>query len=187
MVYKEYIRLSEKQQLSDFKDFVVLDFETTGFPPDAEITEIGCVKVLDGKPTETFSTLVNPLRVIPAGIVKLTGITNEMVREAPTIYDIMKDFHEFLDGLPVVAYNASFDISFLTAAYNKCLLEAPVIRYIDALQYSRKAYPKLINHKLGTVIDYFGLSDCQTHRALDDALCTMKHFLNCLEVITEKG
>jgi DNA polymerase III epsilon subunit family exonuclease len=186
MVNKEYISLNDKRQLLEFKDFAVLDFETTGFPPDADITEIGCVKVLGGKPAATFSTLVNPLRVIPANVVRLTGITNEMVRGAPTIYDIMKDLHEFLDGLPVVAYNAGFDIGFLAAAYNKCGFEAGVIKYIDALQYSRKAYPKLINHKLGTVIAHFGLSDCQTHRALDDALCTMKHFLNCLEIIAER-
>jgi DNA polymerase III epsilon subunit family exonuclease len=183
MVYKEYIKFSDKKQLSDFKDFVVLDFETTGFLPDADITEIGCVKVLDGQMKDSFSTLVNPLRVIPPAVVRLTGITNEMVRDAPTIYDIMEDFHLFIDGLPLVAYNAGFDISFLIAAYNKCQIEAPVIRYIDALQLSRKAYPKLVNHRLGTVIEHFGLSDCQTHRALDDAICTMKHFLNCIEII----
>lgn len=96
------VTMPRGQSLDD--TFVVFDIETTGLSKETEsITEIGAVKVVDGKVTDRFSTFVNPERPIPAEITKLTGITNEMVADAPVITEILPRFLEFCQDAVLVA------------------------------------------------------------------------------------
>ena len=96
------------------RTYIVFDIETTGLSPETEeITEIGAVKLMDGKFVDTFSKLVNPNREIPEKITHLTGITNEMVADAPKIDEILPKFLEFCGNNTVIAHNAKFDVSFI--------------------------------------------------------------------------
>ena len=97
-----------------FTDYVVLDFETTGFSPIKDnILEIGAIKVLNNNIVGKFNTLINPKRPIPPYISEKIKITDNMVKDAPYIEDIFKDFYNFLTDLPLVIHNARFDMSFL--------------------------------------------------------------------------
>ena len=96
------------------KTFVVFDFETTGTTPQEDkITEIGAVKIVDGKITEKFASMVNPERKIPEKVVELTGITDEMVADAPVFADIAGDLYKFCYGSILIAHNLAFDYAFV--------------------------------------------------------------------------
>ena len=174
------LNLSTKSDLIKFKNYVVLDFETTGFPPNGEIIEIGCLEIVDGIIDSSFSTLVKPRKKISSKITKLTGITNEMVMDAPVIEDAILDLYSFISNLPIVADNAYFDVTFLTMAYEKCRMKQKN-KILDHYKLKKKLSPDLKNHKLDTIITCFDLSECQSHRALDDAICTFQHFNNCIQ------
>lgn len=164
--------------------YVVLDFETTGLSPEKDkIIEVGMIRYNQGVEEEVFSALVNPMEPIPAKITKLTGITDEDVQSALPIDEIIGDIRKFIDGCPVVAHNAKFDVDFLRAAYKATGLPTD-IAYVDTLEWSKKAFPKMKDHKLETLIKELGLSDGpQTHRALDDVRCTGKLLNKCVEIL----
>lgn len=149
--------------------FVVFDIETTGLSPQTcAITEIGAVRYKRGKVGEKFSSFVNPRVPIPEEIVKLTGITDEMVKDADPIEVVLPKFLEFVGNDILVAHNASFDISFIRAAAEKCNLEFSPC-FIDTVPMSRGINPDLKNHKLDTVANYFKLGNFDHHRAFEDA------------------
>lgn len=126
-----------------YRDFVCLDFETTGLSGQRDrVTEIGAVKVQEGEVVQRFSTLVNPGRPIPPRVVALTGISNDMVEPYPSIYELLPVFLGFLGNLPLVAHNAKFDCQFLErdlANMSRCL-KTPVA---DTLQLARRRCPGL--------------------------------------------
>ncbi|GAE87503.1 DNA polymerase III alpha subunit [Acetivibrio straminisolvens JCM 21531] len=146
-------------------EFVVFDIETTGLSADKDkITEIGAVKIKEGKIVDTFSTFVNPEIPIPELIVNLTGITDDLVADAPTIDKALPQFLEFVGNSPLVAHNAVFDTGFIR--YNAFLMnknvENPVI---DTLELSRQMFPELKKHKLDIVAKHLGVSLENHHRA----------------------
>lgn len=152
------------------KDYIAVDLETTGFSVKLEkIIEIGAIKVIDGEIVDTFETLINPGKVISDRIIDVTGITNEMVVGAPTISEKIHEFMVFVGELPLLGHNLSFDFSFLKKAainhgYN-------FERYgIDTLKLARKYFPDLESKKLDDLCSYFGISDENHHRALNDAV-----------------
>ncbi len=150
-------------------EFVVFDLETTGLSAQTcAITEIGAVKYKAGTVTEKFSSFVNPGMPIPPEVVKLTGITDQMVADAETIDKVLPKFLEFAGNDVLVAHNASFDISFIRAAAEKCRIPFNPA-FIDTLPMSRQINSELKNHKLDTLADYFGLGDFDHHRAYEDA------------------
>lgn len=167
--------------------FVVFDIETTGLYAERDkITEIGAVKIIDGKPCENFSTFVNPGMHIPENITKLTGITDEMVADAPDIAKVMDDFLAFVGDMPVVAHNASFDTGFIRVnARNLNRVFNNII--IDTLQLSRNMFPELGRYKLDIVAKHLGVSLENHHRAVDDAQACAGIFLKCLEILKDKG
>ncbi|TDT61571.1 PolC-type DNA polymerase III [Fonticella tunisiensis] len=169
------------------EEFVVFDIETTGFNPAIEeITEIGAVKIKNYQIVDRFSTLVNPEKNIPENIVELTGITNEMVKDMPTIRDVLPKFLDFIKGCPVVAHNAKFDTGFIREKTKKLGLNFsnPII---DTLPLSRWLLKDLKRHKLNIIAEHLGIKLENHHRAVDDAEATALVFIKFLDMLKEKG
>jgi DNA polymerase-3 subunit epsilon len=149
-----------------------VDVETTGSSPTRErVTEIGLVCVdIDGESTriDEWSTLVNPGVPIPPEIEWLTGITNEMVRRAPTFEQVAQQLIDRLDGAVFVAHNARFDYGFLRAEFARAGL-AFHAKTLCTVRLSRALYPDRAPHTLDALIDRFGIAGEQRHRALGDA------------------
>lgn len=179
------VTMPRGQSLDD--TFVVFDIETTGLSKETEsITEIGAVKVVDGKIIDRFSTFVNPERPIPAEITKLTGITNEMVADAPVITEILPKFLEFCQDAVLVAHNANFDTGFIRLnAERKCGIEVKNT-ILDTLELSRALLPELKKHKLDIVCEQLGVSLEGHHRAVNDAEATAEVFLKFIDMLVEK-
>ncbi|WP_018156183.1 DEDD exonuclease domain-containing protein [Demetria terragena] len=156
--------------------FVVVDLETTGgSAAESAITEIGAVKVRGGEHLGEFQTLVDPGRAIPAFISVLTGITDRMVAEAPTIDQALPAFLEFSRDAVLVAHNAPFDITFLKAAAAQLDIPWPRFRVIDTAHLARQLVTRdeAPNRKLGSLARLFGASTTPDHRALHDARATV--------------
>ena len=160
--------------------FVVLDLETSGGSPNlgAHITEIGAVKIRGGEIIGKFQTFVNPGTPIPYFITELTGITDEMVFDSPSINETFPTLLEFLGSeheTVFVAHNAPFDLSFLKAAAVMHEYPWPKFVVIDTAKLARRVLSRdeVSNCKLGTLAEYFSATVSPTHRALDDALATV--------------
>lgn len=180
------IVFNTKEQSLD-GEFVVFDIETTGLNPvNDTITEIGAVKVKNGEIVDTFQTFVNPEKPIPQNIVELTGITDQMVADAPTIDVVIKDFYEFIGDASLVAHNAGFDTSFIKVASQKNNMEFNFC-YIDTVEMSRALLKDVKNHKLNTITKHLNITLENHHRAIDDATATGYVFIRFLNMIKEKG
>lgn len=160
--------------------FVVLDLETSGAAPSigAGITEIGALKVRGGKIIGEFQTFVNPGHTLPDFITSLTGITDSMLSDAPSIQEILPNFLEFLGShneTVLVAHNAPFDIGFLKAASIDSEIPWPDFIIVDTVRIARSALGRdeVQDCKLATLAEYFGASIEPNHRALDDARATV--------------
>jgi DNA polymerase III epsilon subunit family exonuclease len=150
--------------------FVALDLETTGARAGAnKITEIGAVRIEGFREVRQFGTLVNPLRPIPPMITHITGITQEMVADAPRIEEVIPDLLEFLEGAVVVAHNASFDVGFLNYELERLKGRRLGDGAIDTLPLARALAPGLPNYRLQTVAEALGAPVVACHRALADA------------------
>ena len=168
------------------KTFVVLDLETTGLncaPTSGnmdKIIEIGAYKVKDGVISESFTTFLNPQKKLSEEIINLTGITEEMVKDAPTYEQVMPDFFKFCDGSVLVGHNiAGFDFKFVDYYCAKLgyMMER---RIIDTIPLSQELL-FLSNYKLNTVADKFGIT-FNHHRAIDDAYVTAKIFIELIKI-----
>ncbi|HHW45874.1 MAG TPA: PolC-type DNA polymerase III [Clostridiales bacterium] len=167
-------------------DFVVFDVETTGLSAKTDrLTEIGAVKISNGKITDWFSTFVNPQMPIPQRIVELTGITDQMVKDAPTESEAVAKFLEFTKGSVLVAHNATFDVSFIHAACERCGYDFKPV-YIDTVIMSRALMPDLNKHRLDNVAAALNLGEFNHHRATDDAAILAEIFLRFVEMLQEK-
>ena len=173
------------QNLDD--TYVVFDIETTGLSKEKEmITEIGAVKVADGKIIDRFSTFVNPQRPISAEITKLTGITDDMVKDAPTIENILPEFLKFCEDTVLVAHNASFDTGFIRIAVERAGLGELHHTIVDTLELARALLPELNKHKLDIVCEHLGVTLNGHHRAVNDAEATAEVFIKFLDMLAEK-
>lgn len=168
-------------------DFVVFDVETTGLSAKTDrLTEIGAVKISNGKIIDRFSTFVNPHMPIPPRIVELTGITDQMVKDAPDESQAVAKFLDFCGDSVLVAHNATFDVSFIHAACQRCGLEFKPV-YIDTVIMSRALLPGLSKHKLDNLASALNLGEFNHHRATDDAAILAEIFLRFIEMIQEKN
>ncbi len=168
---------------------VVFDIETTGLSnlTDA-ITEIGAVRIRGGEILDRFNTFVNPGRPIPEEIVRLTGITDEMVASAPPPEEALKDFFAFVGGEDVllIAHNAAFDVGFIRRGAETYGLSFSN-PYLDTVAMSRYVNPDLKKHKLDMVAEYFGLGGFNHHRACDDAEMLARIFFCMTDKLRREG
>jgi len=154
---------------------VVVDVETTGWAPEqAEITEIGAVRLTGGQLTGEFSSLVRPACPIPADITALTGITDDMVRRAPLAGAALRAFLAFAGDCVLVAHNAPFDLGFLTAACTDAGIGWPSIAVLDTAVLARLLLTEhdVPDCRLATLAEYFAAKTAPCHRALPDAKAT---------------
>lgn len=171
-----------KSLLVSTKDFTAIDIETTGLSPEFdEIIELAAVRYRGGIISETFQSLVKPCEPIDDFIEQLTGITNEMLKDAPCIENILPSFVSFLSDDVLVGHNISFDINFV---YDSCCnIGLPPIQnnYIDTMRIARRLYKDWPNHKLDTMASELGLSVCCIHRGATDAVISADCYLSMIQ------
>jgi DNA polymerase-3 subunit epsilon len=169
--------------------YVVVDVETTGgraYYGD-RITEIAAVVVRNGEIVELFETLVNPERPIPPFITRLTNITWDMVRDAPTFDRIAPDVLRVLEGNVFVAHNAMFDWRFVASEVSRCAGRKLNGRRLCTVRVARKILPQLSRRSLDHVARYYGVEITNRHRAGGDALATAKCFIRMISDLTDRG
>lgn len=165
--------------------FICFDIETTGLSAARDkITEIGAVKVENGIITDTFSTFANPEMPIPQKITQLTGITDDMVKDAPSQSEAVGAFLEFAGDNVLVAHNAPFDTSFIAKACEDMGREYNYTS-IDTVAISRAILTDIKNCKLDTVAKFLRLGDFNHHRATDDAEMLARIFINLCQRLTD--
>ena len=148
---------------------IILDLETTGMlAAEERITEIGLIEVDDGEFVDSWSQLVNPEKSIPPFIETITGISDAMVRHAPTFAELAPALYARLQGKLLVAHNARFDYGFLRSEFERVDL-AYEARVLCTVKLSRKLYPEQRRHSLDSLIQRHDLSCNARHRALGDA------------------
>lgn len=152
----------------------VIDVETTGLDPeDHRVTEIGIIRFEQGEVVESYGQLVNPERSIPEESTKITGISDEDVKDAPLFSEIADAVHQRLQDVGIVAYNLSFDRSFVRMELERCGLawpsESPTL---DPLIFARQFFKDRRRKNLGAVCELLGIELEEAHRATNDATVT---------------
>lgn len=167
------------------KEYVVFDLETTGLELMSNgITEIGAVKIINGKITEQFTTLVKPDYPILPDNAAITGITPEMVKDSPRIGAVIPDFIKFIQGSILVAQNAEFDLKFIKRFAGAEDYEVKN-KVLDTMEMSRALLPFLRHNNLKTLAEHFGIV-FHHHRALSDAYATAEIFIELMKIKAEK-
>ena len=168
-------------------EYCVLDIETTGLSfRTNKITELGAVIYKNGEIVEEFEHFVNPEMPIPEEVVEVTHITDEMVKDAPTIEEILPKFLEFIGDRVIVAHNADFDVGFIKY-YAEKLGYKLENTYIDTLRLAKDLFPDYKKYKLGIIAEKLGIKVDVAHRALDDVITLVKVFKVMIEMLKEKG
>lgn len=167
--------------------FVIFDLETTGFSnKNDKITEIGAVKVENFKVVDRFSQLINPEKDISYKVQELTGITNDLIKDKPTIEEVLPKFVEFIGDSVLVAHNADFDMGFMQ---QKCREQNIGFKNtsVDTLTLARTLLPHMKRFRLNLIAKELGIPLLNHHRAVDDAEATAHIFIKFLEMIRKKG
>lgn len=168
--YEKLITVDAFKKISG-KTYVVFDLETTGLDADHDrIVEIGAVRVQRGNITEEYHQMVNPHCKMPSEASEVNHITDDMLKGARDLSDVLPEFLEFVDDDILVAHNGGFDATFLDNACSRCKLDAPR-KYFDTMRLS-VYWPKLKNRKLATFLEAAGIENDHAHRALSDARAT---------------
>ena len=174
--------------MSKANTVVILDFETTGLSPDMgdRAIEIGAVCIENGEVVGQFQELMNPGRRVDSFIEGYTGITNEMLRNAPLCKDVMHRFADFIKGYNLVAHNASFDQRFLDAELAR-ISRKYTGQFACSMLAARRIYQNAPNHQLGTLVKYAGIPvEGDFHRALYDSEMTARLWLAMLNNISDR-
>ncbi len=169
------------------ENYIVFDIETTGFDPYKDrIIEIGAVKMQGSKVIERYSTFLNPQIPIPKHIKELTGINDDMVKDAPIIEDALPEFLEFIGDSTLVAHNANFDVGFISQkAQNMGIeIDPPVI---DTLQWSRNIRKDKSRHGLKNICKDYNINLDNHHRAVDDAEATAEIFKRFINIVIKEN
>lgn len=164
-------------------DYCVLDTETTGLSSYYdEVIEIGILRIRDNKIVGRYSQLVQPKYEIDSFVTSLTGITNEMVANMPSILDVKEEVLSFIGDDIIIGYNTSFDIRFLNEGFKKILNN----RYMDTIQFARKLYPELEHYRLSDLTKYLELNNNE-HRAMADCIATKELYDEIKLTMAKKG
>jgi DNA polymerase III epsilon subunit family exonuclease len=165
--------------------FVIVDIETTGLEPaDNEITEVAALKIENGEIRNVYSSLIRVNRKLPAEIVRLTGITDELLREeGKNRNQTLRALYDFIGKTPLIAHNIEFDVPFINHHLKKdwgITLQSP---QVCTLKLARKLLPGLSTHKLGDVARYFKVPVSQAHRAAGDVETTHQVWLKMIDLL----
>ena len=174
-------RKKRRDLVKTMENYICLDLETTGLNPKTDkIIEIGALKIKQGREAGRFTSFVNPHRILGETVMQLTGITQEQVNGAPSIEEILPNFLEFSEDLPLLGHSILFDFSFLKrAAVNRRLSFER--EGVDTLKIARKYLPELPSRKLEYLCEYFQIPH-QAHRAIGDVMATVRLY----EILCEK-
>ncbi len=164
-------RLPPKNMLVSNVTFVVFDTETTGFSPTTDrIVEVGAVRFRNGRVIEEKSWLINPGRKIPYYAWRVHGISDDMVKDAPPFKDFYADFQNFIQGTVLMAHNARFDVSFLSAELKRNDQTPPKNLVIDSLSLFRQWFPQAKSFTLADIAVTAKVHVDVLHRALADSM-----------------
>jgi len=168
-------------------DFVVVDVEATGAKtPPNRLIELGAYRIRGGRIVDKFLSLVNPEIPIPRFVATLTGISNDMVRDAPVFADVAPKWLDFVSDSVLVAHNAPFDTSFLNHEISRVYPGHRMVNpHLCTVRLSRRAMPDLANHRLDTIATHFSIPIASRHRAGSDALATAEIFILLLTELEE--
>lgn len=172
-------RHEKGKSIISFPDtYVIIDIETTGlYSRYDKIIEICALKIIDGAIEDSFSSLVNPQIQIDEFIEQLTGISNEMVQNAPSIENVLPVFLSFVGNQIVVGHNIHFDINFLYDASVNNLKRPFSNNFIDTRRIFRKLHPELKHHRLSDMVKFYQVQDLPSHRAEADCMATFSCYL----------
>jgi len=161
--------------------YVIFDTETTGLSPRMgdRIVEIAGIRVVNGHITdETFSSLINPHRLMSAGAQRVNRISNDQLLSAPEASEVIPQFLDFVGSDTLVAHNAEFDLSFLRYEMDLIGMDPERLPHcICTLELARGELAHLTRHNLDALIHHFGLETDRRHRALDDVRATAQIFV----------
>ena len=173
----------------DALSYVVVDVETTGGSPFGgdRITEFCAVTIVHGQIVDVFDTLINPQRPIPPAVTRLTRITWDMVRQAPTIRDVASRIAEALRGHLFVAHNAAFDWRFVTSELARFAGQQVSGEKLCTVKLARAVVPNIRRRSLDSLAYFYGIENHARHRAGGDALATAKVLLRLLAAARDRG
>ncbi|HEU4874406.1 MAG TPA: exonuclease domain-containing protein [Pyrinomonadaceae bacterium] len=177
---------SHSRLLKDL-DFVVVDVEATGAKtPPNRLIELGAFRIRGGRIVDKFLSLVNPEIPIPRFVASLTGISNDMVKNAPVFAEVAPRWLDFVSDSVLVAHNAPFDTSFLNHEISRVYANHRMVNpHLCTVRLSRRAFPELSNHRLETIAQHFSIPIASRHRAGSDALATAEIFIVLLTELEE--
>jgi len=163
-------------------NYCVLDIETTGLSyQNDKIIEIGIIKIRNNQIVDRYSQLINPKCQISHFITQLTGISNEMIKDQPTLDMIYDDVFSFIGDDIIIGHNTSFDLNFISYQFQINIHN----EYMDTLQFSRKVFPQLKHHRLTDMVKYLNLTNNE-HRALADCIATYELYEKCKHEIKKQ-
>lgn len=180
------VREFKGNSIINFLDsYCAIDIETTGYSPEwNEIIELAAVKVENKKVVGTFSSLIKPDNPVDGYTEELTGITNDMLVNAPSIENGLPNFLKFVGDDLILGHNVSFDVNFIYDNCIRCGFEAFSNDFVDNLRISRKLHPELEHHRLQDIVEHYNIESVRNyHRALDDSFSVMLCFEKAREEV----
>lgn len=170
------------------ESFVIADLETTGLSPlKNEIIEIGAIRVEKNKIVDKVVMFIKPEIPVSYVITNITGITNEMLKDAISVKEGLAVFMDFAKDYPLVFHNAKFDMGFLNNYRKKCFNSEFNNKCLDTLYISKQILKDVPNYKLGTLAEYFNISYNGAHRSLRDCEITFEVYKNLNKIYNEKN
>lgn len=168
--------------------YVVFDVETTGLSAIYDtIIELAAVKIKDGEIIDRFESFANPHHPLSETTINLTGITDDMVENAPEVEEVLRKFHEWMADDILVAHNAEFDMGFINTGFKRIGLPEASNPVIDTLELARFLLPELKNHRLNTLCKKLDIELTQHHRAIYDAEATGYLLWKLIKMANEKN
>jgi DNA polymerase-3 subunit epsilon len=161
---------------------VAFDTETSGaYPVGSDVVEFGAVKWFEGREIDRLQILIKPREPMGDFVIGIHGISNEMVENAPRMQDVVVRIHSFMSDSIGLAHHAPFDLGFMAFDFERYGLPLPTSPVFCTSLLSRALIPETENHKLQTLVKFFGIDGGAAHRAADDANACLQVGLRCLE------